>query len=73
MIKTREMRWAGYVARLQHLRNVYKIVIEKTERKRTLEIFSSRWEYNNKIDLKLGLSHSGYNPVAECCEDDNET
>lgn len=31
VIKSRRMRWAGHVARMWALRNVYKILVEKAE------------------------------------------
>jgi hypothetical protein len=35
-IKSRRMRWAGHVARMGEDRKVYKVLIEKPERKRPL-------------------------------------
>jgi hypothetical protein len=35
-IKSRRMRWAGHVARMGQGRNVYKVLVGKTEGKRTL-------------------------------------
>jgi hypothetical protein len=36
MIKSRRMRWAGYVARMGEMRNAYRILVEKPEGKRPL-------------------------------------
>jgi len=36
IIKSRRMRWAGNVARMCAMRNVYKILVGKSERKRPL-------------------------------------
>jgi hypothetical protein len=37
MIKSRMMRWAGYVARMGEKRNAYRILVGKPEGKRQLE------------------------------------
>jgi hypothetical protein len=37
MIKSRKMRWAGYVTRMGEMRNVYNILVGKPERKSHLE------------------------------------
>jgi hypothetical protein len=34
MIKSRRMRWAGHVARLETKRNAYRLLVRKPERKR---------------------------------------
>jgi hypothetical protein len=44
MIKTRRMRWAGYVA--------YRILVGKPEGKRLLGRPRSRWVDNIKMDLR---------------------
>jgi hypothetical protein len=33
MIKSRRMRWAGHVARVEEKRNAYRILVEKARRK----------------------------------------
>jgi hypothetical protein len=38
VIKSRRMKWAGHVACMREMRNVYKILVDKPERKRPLEI-----------------------------------
>jgi hypothetical protein len=35
-IKSRRMRWAGHVARMRKMRNVYKMLVRRTEGKRPL-------------------------------------
>jgi hypothetical protein len=35
MIKSRRMRWAGYVARMEAKRNAYRILVGKPEGKTT--------------------------------------
>jgi hypothetical protein len=52
MIKSRRMRWAGHVARMEEKRNAYKIFMGKPERKRPLGRPRSRWVDNIKIDLR---------------------
>jgi hypothetical protein len=44
-IKSRRMRWAGYVARMGEERNVYKVLVRKPEGKRPLVISRRRWKY----------------------------
>jgi hypothetical protein len=36
MIKSRRMGWAGHVAGIREIRNAYKILVGKSERKRPL-------------------------------------
>jgi transcription termination factor 2 len=36
MIKSRRMRWAGHIARMEEKRNVYRILVGKPEGKRSL-------------------------------------
>jgi len=36
VIKSRRMRWAGYVARIGEERGVYRVLVEKPEGKRPL-------------------------------------
>jgi hypothetical protein len=45
------MRW-GHVARVEKMRNTYKILIEKSEWERLLEIQWRRLDDNIKMDLK---------------------
>jgi hypothetical protein len=52
MIKSRRMRWAGYVARLGEKRAAYRILVENPEGKRTLGRPRRRWVDNIKMDLR---------------------
>jgi hypothetical protein len=52
MIKSRRMRWAGYVAQMGEKRNPYRILVAKPEGKRPLERQRCRWVGNIKIDLR---------------------
>jgi hypothetical protein len=51
MIKSRRMRWAGYVARMGDKRNAYRILVGKPEGKRPLRRPRRRWVDNIKMDL----------------------
>jgi hypothetical protein len=51
-IKSRRMRWEGHVARMGEGRNVYRVLLGKTERKRPMERPRSRWEDGIKISLR---------------------
>jgi hypothetical protein len=54
VIKSRRMRWAGHVARMGEGRGVYRILVGKPERKRSLGRPRRRWEDNIKMDLMWG-------------------
>jgi hypothetical protein len=49
IIKLKIMRWAGYVDRMREKRNVYRLFVVMSERKRPLG--RSRWIDNNKMNL----------------------
>jgi transcription termination factor 2 len=51
MIKSRRMRWAGHLARMGETRNVYSILVEKSEGKRPLGRPRRKWVDNIKMDL----------------------
>jgi hypothetical protein len=48
MIKSRRMRWAGYVARMGEKKNANRVLVEKPEGKRPLGRSRRRWVDNNK-------------------------
>ena len=52
MIKSRRMRWAGYVARMGERRGVYSVLVEKSEGNRPLGRPRCRWEDNIKMDVQ---------------------
>jgi hypothetical protein len=52
MIKSRRMRWAGHVARIEEKRNAYRILVGKPEGKRPLGRPRRRWVDNIKMDLR---------------------
>jgi hypothetical protein len=43
MIKSRRIRWAGHVARMEEKRNAYRILVGKPEGKRPLRRPRLRW------------------------------
>jgi hypothetical protein len=56
IIKSRRMRWAGYVAQMGEKRNVYRLLVRKPEGKRPLGRPRRRWVDNIKMDLlEIGL------------------
>jgi hypothetical protein len=52
VIKSRRMRWAGHVVRMEERRGVYRDLMGIPEGKRPLGRPRSRWEDNNKMDLQ---------------------
>ena len=52
VIKSRRMRWAGYVARMEEGRGVNKVLVGKPDGKRPLGRPRRRWEDNIKMDLQ---------------------
>jgi hypothetical protein len=51
VIKSR-MKWAGNVARMGEMGNVYSIFVGKSEGKRSFGRPRRRWENNIKMDLR---------------------
>jgi len=51
VIKSRRLRWAGYVARIGERRGIYRVLVGKLEGKRPLRRTRFRWEDNIKMDL----------------------
>jgi hypothetical protein len=51
VIKSRRMRWGGYVARMGEGRGVYRVLVGKPEGKRPLGRPRRRWEDNIKWTL----------------------
>jgi len=50
--KSRRMRWAGHVARMEKMKVVYRVLVGKPEGKRPLGRPRLRWENNIKMDLQ---------------------
>jgi hypothetical protein len=51
-IKSRILRWAGHVARMREERNVYQVLIGKSEGKRPLGRSSRRWQDGTRMDFR---------------------
>jgi len=51
VVKSRRMRWAGHVARMEEGRGVHRVLVGKPEGKRSLRRPRRRWEDNIKMDL----------------------
>jgi hypothetical protein len=52
VIKSRRLRWAGHVARIEDKRGAYRVLVGKPERRRPLGRSRRRWEDNIKMDLR---------------------
>jgi hypothetical protein len=52
IIKSRRIRWAGHVARVEAKRNAYRILVGKPEKKRPLGRPRCWWEDNIRTDLR---------------------
>ena len=52
VIKSRRMRWAGHVARMEEGRGVHKVLVCKPEGKRPLGRPRRRWEDNIKMNVQ---------------------
>jgi hypothetical protein len=51
-IKSRRMRWAGHVALMGEVGNMYRLLVGKPEGKIPLERPRRGWEVGNKMDLR---------------------
>ena len=51
VIKSRRLRWAGHVARIEEGRSTFKILISKDRGKGPLGRSRRRWEDNIRMDL----------------------
>ena len=52
VVKSRRMRWAGHVARMEEDRGVQRVLVGKPEGKRPLGRPRRRWEDNTTMDLQ---------------------
>jgi hypothetical protein len=58
IFKSRRMRWAEYVARMEEKRGAYRIMVRIPEGRRPLRRPRRRWEDNNKMafqDVRWGM------------------
>ena len=53
VIKSRRMRWAGYIACMGEKRDVYRVLVGKPEGKRPLGWCRRRWRHNIKMDRQV--------------------
>ena len=66
IMKSRRLRWAGYVARMGEKRRLYSIVVGKPEGKRPLGRPRRRWEDNIRRDLReVGIRDENWLDVAQ--------
>ena len=57
VIKSRRLRWAGHVARMEEGKSAFKILTGKPTGKRPLGRPRHRWEDNIRMDLKeIGIN-----------------
>ena len=63
MIKSRRLRWAGHVARMEEGRSAFKILTCKPTRKRPLGTPRRRWVENVRMDLKEIVSIRGIRSI----------
>jgi hypothetical protein len=52
VIKSRRIRWAEHVARMEEGRGVYRVLVGRPEGKRPLRRSRHRWEDNIKLDIR---------------------
>ena len=65
-IKSRRLRWAGHVARMEQSRNAYIVLVGKHEGKRPLGRPRRRWEDNIKMALReVGCDPGNWIDLAE--------
>jgi hypothetical protein len=66
MIKSRRMRWAGHVARMEEKRNACRILVGTPEGKRPLGSPRRGWVDNIKTDLReIGWDDSDWIDLAQ--------
>jgi hypothetical protein len=66
VIKSRRMRWAGYVARMGEGKCAYKVSVGRPEGKSPLGRPSRRWENNIKMDLReIGIDGANWIQVVQ--------
>jgi hypothetical protein len=66
VIKSRRMRWAGYVARRGEGRGAYRVLVGRPEVKRPLGRPRRSWEDNFKMDLReIGIDGANWIRLAQ--------
>jgi hypothetical protein len=65
VIKSRRMRWAEHVARMEEGRGIYRILVGRPEGKRPLVRPRCRWEDNIELDLReIGMDGANWIQLA---------
>jgi hypothetical protein len=65
VIKSRRMRWVGYVACMGEGRGAYRVLVGRPESKRPLGRPRCRWEDNIKMDLRdIGIDGANWIQLA---------
>jgi hypothetical protein len=66
VIKSRRVRWAGHVARMEERRGVYWLLVGKPECKRPVGRPRRRWEDNIKLELReTGIDGANWSRLAQ--------
>jgi hypothetical protein len=66
VVKSRRMRWAGYVARMGEGRAVHRVLVGRPKGKRPLGRPRRRWEDNIRMDLReVGERHGDWMESAQ--------
>jgi hypothetical protein len=66
MIKSRRIRWAGHVARIEEGRGVYRVLIGRPKDKRPMGRPRRRWKHNIKMDLRdIGIDGANWIRLAQ--------
>ena len=66
VIKSRRLRWAGHVARMDEGRSAFKILTGKPTGKRPLRRPRHRWENNIRMDFKeIGINTRNWVGLAQ--------
>jgi hypothetical protein len=66
VIKSRRMRWVGHVARMGEGRDVYRVLVGRSEGKRPLGRPTLRWGDNIKMDHReIGINGANWLQVAQ--------
>jgi hypothetical protein len=66
VIKSRRMRWAGHVARMEEGRGVCRVLVGRPEGKRPLGRPRRNWEDNVKVDFReIGIEGANWIRLAQ--------
>jgi hypothetical protein len=73
MFKSRRMRWAGHVARVEERRDTYKVLVGRPEDLGVDVRIKLKWIFKKQEGARgLDWSVSGCGQMAGCCEHGNE-